>query len=78
MQEESDIINFQYHTETQNMALINKQNGNSGLERSYCKIWFQEPKHVFNFKASSFWSNYSVTTRNSAESFTSALYVNGY
>jgi len=44
-----DSVILEYHMETPNMALTNNQNGNSGSERSFCKIWFREPEHMFSF-----------------------------
>ena len=44
-----DSVILGYHMETPNMALANKQNGNSGLARRFCTIWFTEPEHMFNF-----------------------------
>jgi hypothetical protein len=37
-----DSVILEYHMETPNMALANKQTGNSGLEGSFCKIWFSQ------------------------------------
>ena len=44
-----DSVLLEYHMETPNMALANKQNGNSGLERRFCKNLVQRARTYVQF-----------------------------
>ena len=45
---------LEYHMETPNMALANRQNGNSGLERSFAKSGSESQNICLVFMASLF------------------------
>ena len=49
-----DSVILEYHMETPNMALANKQNGNSGLETSFAKSGSESQNICSVFMASSF------------------------
>ena len=49
-----DIVILEYHMVTSNMALANKQNGNSSLERSFAKHGSQSQNMCSVFMASPF------------------------